>query len=334
MAVVSRAAGDGAHAASTAELDLDALQARIARHRGPARALDTCRPAREPGRAHAARAPAGSTGPHEVVVDTADGADRARGRRHPAVHRQPAPHPRLGRRSTASGCSPPAHAYPPPEMPEHLVVIGSGVTGVEFVHMFSSLGLRGHADRVSRQQVLPQKDPEVAAALEDELPRAGACACSRAPGPRASTSTGDGVVGALRRRPRGRRAATRCWPSARSPTPRASASTPPASRSTTAATCRSTTTAVTNVPHIYAAGDLSGKLPLSSVASMQGRKIAEHVMGLHSRGPPPPRLRQGGARPSSPSPRSPTSAWPRPTRSPRAARSGSPRCRSRHRPRR
>jgi dihydrolipoamide dehydrogenase len=38
-----------------------------------------------------------------------------------------------------------------------------------------------------------------------------------------------------------------------------------------------------NVPHIYAAGDVSGKLPLSSVAAMQGRKIAEHVMGLHTR---------------------------------------------------
>jgi dihydrolipoamide dehydrogenase len=38
-----------------------------------------------------------------------------------------------------------------------------------------------------------------------------------------------------------------------------------------------------NIDHIYAAGDLSGKLPLSSVASMQGRKIAEHAMGLHTR---------------------------------------------------
>ena len=38
-----------------------------------------------------------------------------------------------------------------------------------------------------------------------------------------------------------------------------------------------------NVPHVYAAGDVSGKLPLSSVAAMQGRKIAEHVMGLHTR---------------------------------------------------
>ncbi len=40
---------------------------------------------------------------------------------------------------------------------------------------------------------------------------------------------------------------------------------------------------VTNQPHIYAAGDVSGKLPLSSVAAMQGRKVAEHVMGLHTR---------------------------------------------------
>jgi dihydrolipoamide dehydrogenase len=38
-----------------------------------------------------------------------------------------------------------------------------------------------------------------------------------------------------------------------------------------------------NQQHIYAAGDVSGKLPLSSVASMQGRKVAEHVMGLHTR---------------------------------------------------
>ena len=34
-----------------------------------------------------------------------------------------------------------------------------------------------------------------------------------------------------------------------------------------------------NVSHIYAAGDLSGRLPLSSVASMQGRKIAQHALG-------------------------------------------------------
>src|SRR5207237_9917110 len=63
-------------------------------------------------------------------------------------------------------------AYPPPEMPTHLVVIGSGVTGVEFVHMFSSFG-SDVTLIVSRQQVLPTKDPEVAAALEDEFLRRG-----------------------------------------------------------------------------------------------------------------------------------------------------------------
>ena len=47
-----------------------------------------------------------------------------------------------------------------------VVVVGSGVTGVEFVHMFRSFGC-GVTLIVSRQQVLPGKDPEVAAALED-----------------------------------------------------------------------------------------------------------------------------------------------------------------------
>jgi len=63
-------------------------------------------------------------------------------------------------------------AYPPPEIPEHLVVIGSGVTGVEFTHMFSALGSQVSLV-VSRQQVLPTKDPEVAAVLENEFIRRG-----------------------------------------------------------------------------------------------------------------------------------------------------------------
>src|SRR5690606_11495675 len=62
--------------------------------------------------------------------------------------------------------------YPPKELPEHLVVVGSGVTGVEFVHMFSSFGSEISLI-VSRQQVLPQKDPEVAAVLEEDFLRRG-----------------------------------------------------------------------------------------------------------------------------------------------------------------
>src|SRR5581483_11772100 len=57
-------------------------------------------------------------------------------------------------------------SYPPKEIPEHAIVIGSGVTGTEFTHMFASLGSQVTL-LVSRQQVLPIKDAEVAAVLED-----------------------------------------------------------------------------------------------------------------------------------------------------------------------
>ncbi|MEE8407041.1 MAG: FAD-dependent oxidoreductase, partial [Acidimicrobiia bacterium] len=58
--------------------------------------------------------------------------------------------------------------YNLPEVPKHVVVIGSGVTGVEFTHIFESMG----ADVslvVSRQQILPHRDPEVAAVLEEDF---------------------------------------------------------------------------------------------------------------------------------------------------------------------
>ena len=62
--------------------------------------------------------------------------------------------------------------YPPKVLPTSVTVIGSGVTGVEFVHMFSSFGSNVTLV-VSRQQVLPGKDPEVAAVLEDDFLKRG-----------------------------------------------------------------------------------------------------------------------------------------------------------------
>ena len=46
---------------------------------------------------------------------------------------------RSGLSSMANGCCI-RDAYPPKLMPQHVVVVGSGVTGVEFVHMFESMG--------------------------------------------------------------------------------------------------------------------------------------------------------------------------------------------------
>ena len=168
-------------------------------------------------------------------------------------------------------------AYPPPELPEHLVVVGSGVTGVEFVHMFNSFGSKVTLI-VSRQQVLPEKDPEVAAVLEQSFLDRGVRLFM---GARAESVelVPDGVRVHC---DDGRVAAGSHVLLAIGSVPNSDGLGLENAGLVTDRgyvvidhNCRS------NVDHIYAAGDLSGKLPLSSVASTQGRKIAEHAMGLH-----------------------------------------------------
>ena len=170
-------------------------------------------------------------------------------------------------------------AYPPPAMPEHLIVIGSGVTGVEFVHMFSSFGAKVTLI-VSRQQVLPSKDPEVAAALEEELLRRGVRLFK---GARAEGIDVDGGEVAVRcddgRVARGSHALLAIGSIPNSD----GLGLETAGVKTDYGFIPVNHHCQSNVAHIYAAGDVSGKLPLSSVASMQGRKIAEHIMGIHTR---------------------------------------------------
>jgi dihydrolipoamide dehydrogenase len=174
------------------------------------------------------------------------------------------------------------HAYPPPELPDHLVVIGSGVTGVEFVHMFSSFGCEVTLV-VSRQQVLPAKDPEVAAALEADFLERGVHLLKGARAQAITRTEVDGKPGVRVECDDGRVVQASHALLAVGSIPNSDGLNLEAAGVTTDGgyvvvdhNCRS------SVPHIYAAGDLSGKLPLSSVASMQGRKIAEHAMGLHA----------------------------------------------------
>jgi dihydrolipoamide dehydrogenase len=170
--------------------------------------------------------------------------------------------------------------YPPPEIPEHAIVIGSGVTGVEFTHMFASLGSKVTL-LVSRQQVLPIKDAEVAAVLEQAFLDRGVALLK---GARADRIDRDGD-----------RAHVHCEDGRSiegSHAVLAVGSVPNTEGLGLAEldvyldesgyvvvnhNC------VSSVPHVYAIGDVSGKLPLSSVAAMQGRKIAEHLMGMHNR---------------------------------------------------
>jgi len=170
-------------------------------------------------------------------------------------------------------------AYPPSSIPEHLVVVGSGVTGVEFAHMFTTFGSKVSLV-VSRQQVLPSKDPEVAAVLEASFLERGVelHKGARATGIRHEE---DGIVVECHdgRMVRGSHALLAIGSIPNSDSLGLEA----AGLSTTEwGTIPIDHNCLTAVPGIYVAGDLSGKLPLSSVASMQGRKIAEHAMGLHA----------------------------------------------------
>jgi NAD(P)H dehydrogenase (quinone) len=218
-------------------------------------------------------------GPHEIAVETDEGVSEIEA---DAILVSTGSRPRVPDWAQVDGerILTTRDAYPPRELPEHLVVIGSGVTGVEFVHMFSSLGSRVTLI-VSRQQVLPQKDPEVAAALEDELLRRGVQLYKGARAEGVEVTEGGVAV----RCNDGRVAAGSHALLAIGSIPNSDGLGLDAAGVEVDAGGYVPVNhhCVTNVPHIYAAGDLSGKLPLSSVAAMQGRKIAEHVMGLHTR---------------------------------------------------
>ena len=218
-------------------------------------------------------------GPHEVTAETPDGTVELPA---DAVLLSTGSRPRIPEWAQPDGVRvlTTRQAYPPPEMPSHLVVIGSGVTGVEFVHMFRTFGARVTLI-VSRQQVLPQKDPEVAAALENDFLRTGV-----------ALYKGARAVGIERE---GDEVVVRCddGRSARGSHALLAIGSVPNSEGLGLDAagvdmdaggyvpcnqhCQS------NVDHIYVGGDLSGRLPLASVATAQGRKIADHVMGMHTR---------------------------------------------------
>jgi dihydrolipoamide dehydrogenase len=168
------------------------------------------------------------------------------------------------------------HCYDLAEVPEHVVIIGSGVTGVEFTHIFESLGSKVSLV-VSRRQILPLRDAEVAAVLEEDFIERGV---HLAFGARAEKidldSSGVSVFCDDGRVLRGSHALL------------AVGSVPlsdglgleEAGIASDNGYVEVDEFQRTSVQHIYAAGDVTGQMPLSSVASMQGRKIARHALDL------------------------------------------------------
>jgi NAD(P)H dehydrogenase (quinone) len=162
------------------------------------------------------------------------------------------------------------------KLPEHLVVVGSGVTGAEFVNAYTELGVKVTVV-ASRDQILPHEDSDAAAVLEDVFADRGVTLVKNA---RADSvkRTADGVLVTMTD---GRTVeATHALITVGSVPntsglglERVGIELGPGNYLTVDRVSR------TSVPGIYAAGDCTGLMLLASVAAMQGRIAIYHALG-------------------------------------------------------
>ena len=162
------------------------------------------------------------------------------------------------------------------ELPSHLIVVGSGVTGAEFVSAYTEMGVKVTVVS-SRDRVLPGEDADAALVLEDVLSERGVTLVKQA---RADsvTRTEDGIVVTLYdgQTVEGSHALMTVG------------SVPNTAELglenvglelDRGGYLRVDRVSRTSVPGIYAAGDCTGLLPLASVAAMQGRIAMYHALG-------------------------------------------------------
>lgn len=152
------------------------------------------------------------------------------------------------------------------EVPEHLIVVGSGVTGAEFASAYDSLGCPVTLVS-SRDQVLPGEDPDAAQVLQQVFESRGMEILSHSRAVSAIRD-GDAVVVGLEdgRTVRGSHVlmAVGSTPnSADLGLEEVGVAVGPRGHITVDKVSR------TNVPGIYAAGDCTGVFALASVAAMQ-----------------------------------------------------------------
>jgi len=162
------------------------------------------------------------------------------------------------------------------EVPEHLVVVGSGVTGAEFAGAFLTLGSRVTLVS-SRDRVLPGEDADAAEIVEEVFRRRGMRIerRSRAAG---AVNTGEGVEVTLTdgRVVRG----SHCLMAVGAVPNTEGLGLPEAGVELTASGhVRVDRVSRTTAFRVYAAGDCTGVLPLASVAAQQGRIAMWHALG-------------------------------------------------------
>ncbi|WP_326549275.1 NAD(P)H-quinone dehydrogenase [Micromonospora sp. NBC_01813] len=170
--------------------------------------------------------------------------------------------------------------YDLPELPEHLIVVGSGVTGAEFASAYLAMGVPVTLVS-SRDRVMPHEDADAAMAIEQVFRSRGMTILnnSRAESvTRTGSGSGDGVEVRLSD---GRTVTGSHALIAVGSVPN-TAELGLAEYGVTVADSGHVPVdrvSRTNVPGIYAAGDCTGVLPLASVAAMQGRIAMWHALG-------------------------------------------------------
>ncbi|MCV7037286.1 NAD(P)H-quinone dehydrogenase [Mycolicibacterium moriokaense] len=162
------------------------------------------------------------------------------------------------------------------ELPRHLIIVGSGVTGAEFCNAYTELGVPVTVV-ASRDQILPHEDSDAAAVLEEAFAARGVKLVKNARA-ESVTRTEDGVLVTMAdgRTVEGSHALMTVG------------SVPNTSglglekvgiELAPGGYLKVDRVSRTSAAGIYAAGDCTGLLPLASVAAMQGRIAMYHALG-------------------------------------------------------
>ncbi|MFD8592789.1 NAD(P)H-quinone dehydrogenase [Streptomyces sp. NPDC059637] len=162
------------------------------------------------------------------------------------------------------------------ELPEELIVVGSGVTGAEFAGAYQALGSKVTLVS-SRDRVLPGEDPDAATVLEDVFRRRGMNVVARSRA-QSAKRVGDGVEVALAdgRVLRG----SHCLMAVGAvPNTRGIGLEEAGVKLRDSGHVLTDRVSRTTAPGVYAAGDCTGVFALASVAAMQGRIAMYHFLG-------------------------------------------------------
>ena len=161
-------------------------------------------------------------------------------------------------------------------LPDHLIVVGSGVTGAEFVNAYTELGVQVTVV-ASQDRVLPYEDPDAALVLEEAFAERGVELFKNARAASVNrTDTGVLVTMNDGRTVEGSHALMTIGSvpnTADLGLERVGIELGRGNYLTVDRVSR------TSVASIYAAGDCTGLLPLASVAAMQGRIAMWHALG-------------------------------------------------------